>query len=360
MTDEELLAHLYHVKKNFGGSKQLYDKAKIQHPKITLKFVTKWLSDQASYQINQEAPKTTEFLPIYSDIPNNFQMDLTFFPKYKDENNNNWVLFTAINVNTRYAYAYYSKDKTKETILDMLKKMHSKTDINAITCDFGSEFNNTVFKDYCEKHNIIIYFVLSETHKLGLINRFHRTLKDKLKYHFADDGSLNWVDVIDKIIYNYNHDVNRGVGYAPAKITVAIENDIINNKKDETEIMRGKIMPEFLVGDKVRIERKKDLFDDKLLSRFNDTVYNVVKVYNNSLDVIDPKTGEELKPKKVQCKKVNNVVVHDVIKNTESINDKMIKAGKKTKQKAILKKDSHLPSDIITDKKATRSGLVYF
>ena len=119
-------------------------------------------------------------------------------------------------------------------------------------------------------------------------------------------------------------------------------------------------MPEFLVGDKVRIERKKSLFDDKLLSRFNNTVYNVIKVYNNSLDVIDPKTGEELKPKKVQCKKVNNVVVHDVIKNAESINDKMIKAGKKTKQNDILKKDSHLQSDIITDKKATRSGLVYF
>ena len=62
----------------------------------------------------------------------------------------------------------------------------------------------------------------------------------------------------------------------------------------------------------------------------------------------------------MQCIKVNNVVVHDVIKSTESINDKMIKASKKTKQKATLKKDSHLQSDVITDKKATRSGLVYF
>ena len=29
MTDDELLNHLYHVKKNYGGTKQLYDKAKI-------------------------------------------------------------------------------------------------------------------------------------------------------------------------------------------------------------------------------------------------------------------------------------------------------------------------------------------
>ena len=58
--------------------------------------------------------------------------------------------------------------------------------------------------------------------------------------------------------------------------------------------------------------------------------------------------------------KVNNVVVHNVIKKTETTNDKMIKAGNKTKQKAMLKRDSHLQSDIITERKATRSGQVYF
>ena len=57
---------------------------------------------------------------------------------------------------------------------------------------------------------------------------------------------------------------------------------------------------------------------------------------------------------------VNNVVVHNVSKSSETANDKMIKAGKKTKQKAILKKDGHLQSYIIAERKATRSGVVYF
>jgi len=83
MTDDELLNHLYHIKKNFGGTKQLYDKAKIQHPNITFKIVDKWLKDQAAYQINKEDLKKKQFLPIYSDIPNNFQIDLTFFRDIK-------------------------------------------------------------------------------------------------------------------------------------------------------------------------------------------------------------------------------------------------------------------------------------
>ena len=46
MTDDELLQHLYHELKNYGGSKQLYDKAKIRHPKITLKYVANWLKNK--------------------------------------------------------------------------------------------------------------------------------------------------------------------------------------------------------------------------------------------------------------------------------------------------------------------------
>ena len=78
MTDDELLQHLYHELKTYGGSKQLYDKAKIRHPKITLKYVANWLKEQAAYQVNKEAPKTNEFLPIYSDKSNSYQLDLTF------------------------------------------------------------------------------------------------------------------------------------------------------------------------------------------------------------------------------------------------------------------------------------------
>ena len=112
MTDDELLKYLYYEKKNYGGVNQLCLKAKIQRPKITLKIVSEWLKEQSSYQLNEENnTKNEEFLPIYSDIPFNFQIDLTFFPKYSFENNGYTVLFTAINGNTRFAFVSYSKDK---------------------------------------------------------------------------------------------------------------------------------------------------------------------------------------------------------------------------------------------------------
>ena len=64
------------------------------------------------------------------------------FPRFKKQNSGFYVLYTAININTRFAYAYFSKDKESKTILDMLKKQEEKTIINSITCDEGTEFKN--------------------------------------------------------------------------------------------------------------------------------------------------------------------------------------------------------------------------
>jgi len=120
MTDDELLNYLYHEKKMFGGVQQLFEKAKIRHPSIKKSFVQEWINKQKGYQLNKiKKVGKIIYLPIYSETPYSFQIDLTFFPRYKKENKGIYVLFTAINVNTRYAFAYYGKDKTAETILNM-------------------------------------------------------------------------------------------------------------------------------------------------------------------------------------------------------------------------------------------------
>ena len=305
MTDEELLQYLYHTKKNYGGVEQLYTKARIQHPKIKKSFVKDWLDSQKGYQLNKTKKVGKKiYLPIYSETPYSFQIDLTFFPRYKKYNKNYYVLFTAININTRFAYAYYGKDKEKETILDMLKKMEKKTIINSITCDLGSEFNNDIFKKYCDENNITIYFIKDDSHKMGIINRFHRTIKDVLSNYIIGENELNWIEVIDDIIYNYNHSVNRGIGIEPYKVNNAIEVDIINQKREQTEMIKEKEGEEFKVGDKVRVLRKKKLFEDKLMNKYHDLIFKVVKVKSNSLDLEDEK-GNEYTTKKEYCFVIN-------------------------------------------------------
>ena len=75
--------------------------------------------------------------------------------------------------------------------------MESKTVINNISCDYGKEFNNEKFKNYCEENEIILFFIKNDGHT------FHRTLKEKLTQYFVNNDTVKWVNVIDDIVYNY-------------------------------------------------------------------------------------------------------------------------------------------------------------
>ena len=104
MNDDELLNKLCYKDLVLSGVDELYKRAKQAHPKITMKIVKEWLSKQQSAQMNNKAVKKIEFKPIYAESSYSFQMDLTLFPRYTKKNDGYYILFTAININTRYGY----------------------------------------------------------------------------------------------------------------------------------------------------------------------------------------------------------------------------------------------------------------
>ena len=140
---DTLLNHLYYELKNFDGIDGLYRKAKKLNNNIKRNDVKLFLEKQATHQQNKIITTKKEYTPIYSETPYGFQLDLTFLPSYKSYNDNKYVLFTAININSRYAYAYYSKDKKADSIIDMLELfLKNCLFIDTITCDSGSEYTN--------------------------------------------------------------------------------------------------------------------------------------------------------------------------------------------------------------------------
>ena len=158
MSFDELLYDLYYNKHNYDGSRKLYLKARLINKNIKEKDVQNWLTKQASYQVNYSKVEKKEYLPIYTQVPHSYQVDLTFLPQYKQQNNKNYVLFTAIGVNTRYAYASYATNKKKETILALFKAFDSDFEINHISGDLGSEFTNKSFIKYLEDIRLNIIF----------------------------------------------------------------------------------------------------------------------------------------------------------------------------------------------------------
>lgn len=328
MNDEELLNKLYYKDLIVGGAEKLYKKAKEAHPKITMKIVKEWLNKQQASQLNSKPIIAKDFKPIYSEQPYAFQIDLTFFPRYKKQNEGNYVLFTAININTRFGYVYYGKDKEQDTIIKFIKDLEKKTEINVLQGDLGNEFNNYEFKKFCEDNNITLDLFKSDDHKLGIINRWHRTIKEQLTAYFDSHDTVKWIDIIDKIVNNYNNTKHRGIyGFKPIDV-----NDYYENLIRQAKIYEGSNVKyyDFQVGQYVRVLNEHTIYDDKLKSKYTDKVYEITKVKNNSVIFKDDK-GDLYQARK------NEVKV--VVKPDNPIELKAKKqATIDTKQTNILKK----------------------
>jgi len=307
---DNLLYDLYYNQYNFDGIEDLYLKAKEINKKIKKNDVDQWLKKQSTYQMNFNKIEKKRFLPIYSEVPHSYQIDLTFLPKYKKQNDNNYILFTAIGINTRFVYADFSKDKKTDTILNMFIQFNKAVDnqINHITGDKGSEFINKKFIKYLDDNNIEHNFYKSDSNKLGIINRFHRTLKNKLtKYMFAND-TVRWIDIIDKIIDNYNKTYHRGIKAKPLDVynNSFLESLIIDEKKEETKIIKDNEI-DYKINDNVRVLKDKKLFEDKMTGRYSDNVFSIKKIKNNVVDIEDNE-GNKRTVKKTKILKVSDTI----------------------------------------------------
>jgi hypothetical protein len=287
MDSDKILHTLYYIEKNFDGAKELYRKAKLKNTPIPLDTIKSWLKKQATSQKVQPKVGKHEYLSIYSENPDSYQVDLTFLPKYKSSNGNNYVLFTAVNVTSRFAYASYGKNKTVSTIIDMLNdfKKKAKT-ISIITCDSGSEFTSIDVTKWFEDNNIKTFLCVSDSHKLGIVNRFHRTLKGKLTKLFISSGSYNWINSIDEIIKNYNNTVNEGTGYTPNQVKHSgiLQSKIINKAISNNNKVEKKQNGNMVVGDNCRVKLEKKLFD-KLKQDYSNEVYSIIKIGRNTVDL---------------------------------------------------------------------------
>ena len=88
--------------------------------------------------------------------------------------------------------------------------MHSKRKPNKIRVDQDSEFYNKSFKDFLKINNIEMYSTCNEG-KFVVVERFIRTLKNKIFKHMAAISKNIYFDVLHNIINKYNNTVHRTI-----------------------------------------------------------------------------------------------------------------------------------------------------
>ena len=108
--------------------------------------------------------------------------------------------------------------------------------------------------------------------KSVVVERFIRTLKEKIFKHSAAISKNVYFDVLDDIVNKYNNTVHRSIKMKPIDVTsdsYAEYNEDFN-KKD----------PKFKVGDNVRISKYKNIFAKGYTPNLSEEVFVISKIKN--------------------------------------------------------------------------------
>ena len=124
---------------------------------------------------------------MYSSLKDNiWGVDLADMQLISKYNKRIRYLLCAIDLFSKYAFVVPLKDKKGLTITNVFQSIldKSKRKPNKIWVDQGSEFYNNVFKKWLKGNDIIIYSTHDEG-KSVVVERFIRTLKNKIDKHMA-------------------------------------------------------------------------------------------------------------------------------------------------------------------------------
>ena len=180
---------------------------------------------------------------------------------------------------SKYGWIKPLKDKKTETAaiaFDEIFKSGRKPKM--LWTDKGSEFISKHFKDFLKKNKIILYHTENEE-KSSIVERWNRTIKNKMWKMFSANNNTVYWDKLDKIVGDYNKTRHSSTKMTPINAgKKENEENVFSNLYGDLIFEKVK-KPKFEVGDKVRISKyKRKIFDKGYTENWSEELFVIEKV----------------------------------------------------------------------------------
>ena len=166
----------------FAGAKPLVDAARVKGVKPSA--TQKWLESQLAYTLHKPARrrfKRNRVIPNGKD--EQWHADLVDVQALKKDNDGYRFLLTVFDVLSKYAWVVPLKDKTGESLVDAIFKKDGRVP-ERLQTDAGKEFLNKEFRQFLTSKNVRHFVTYDET-KAQIVERFNRTLKNRMWCYFT-------------------------------------------------------------------------------------------------------------------------------------------------------------------------------
>jgi hypothetical protein len=230
------------------------------------KLVKKTLENEETYTLHRPIrKKISRNRVIVNGIDDTFQADLVDVSKISGFNESYTFILTCIDVFSKYAWAIPIRDKSAKSVVEGFKVIFADGRIpRRIQTDQGNEFLNKEMNSYLkiQKHEVKLYIINSEM-KASVIERFNRTLKERMWRYFTFKQSYRYLDILQKLVQSYNNSFHRSIKTSPSQVNKKNERHVwkILYGHDQKVPIDQNLKFKFKLGDLVRISKSKNIFE---------------------------------------------------------------------------------------------------
>ena len=214
------------------------------------------------------------------NIDDIWSADLKDMQSFSKQNNGVKYLLTVIDLFSKYAYTIPLKSKNAEVVINAFQSLFKTKKPNKLWTDQGSEFISFKFKKFLSENNIELYHVFNEG-KAVVIERFNRTLGEMIQKHMTTNQTTKYIDVLQKLLNEYNNKFHTSIKMSPFEASDPQNKDkVLNNLYSDIKPTKSK--PKFKVGDRVRIQKYKTIFEKGYTPKWTKEIFVVETVNKTS------------------------------------------------------------------------------
>ena len=210
-----------------------------------------------------------------------WQADLIDTQKLKYQNSHYNYILTVIDCFSKYAWAEPIKSKQAVSTESEFEKIieSSGSQPEKLLIDGGNEFKGSC-KKYLEGLGIKVTIAESDL-KASVVERFNRTLKEKIWRNFEVNNNKKYVTDLPKLLNNYNNSFHSSIQTKPSLVNSL-------NEKATFKTLYGFEMTggpnefiEFIfkIGDYVRSVIPVKLFEKGYTKKWSDEVFIIMNVF---------------------------------------------------------------------------------
>lgn len=307
----------------------------------TLKQAKEWLETQDTYTLHRPARKRFPRNRIQvAGLDDQFEADLIDMQSIAKHNSRYKYILTVIDSLSKYAWAVPIKDKSGDAIVKAFTPILDERPPRKLRTDKGKEFLNSKFQNLLKKRGIVFFTSNNDT-KSAIVERFNRTLQNKLYRYFTASKTQRYLDVLPSIVQAYNNRKHSTTGIAPSRVNVYDGEDVW---RKVYQFAPKKSKPLYKKGDHVRISKAKGMFEKGYKTNWRSEIFVIKQVQRKPLPeyVLEDLTGELILGKFLQPE------LQRVKKNVKFVVEKVLKRKGKGRQEEVLVRWKGYPDTLKT------------